>query len=64
MHPRKSELLETVGKTGLLSGIASEKNIWFWKDEQGKPILKDTYIYSIYKGNLSYQHTLFQPGST
>lgn len=22
------------------------KNVWFWKDEQGQPIWKDTYIYA------------------
>ena len=26
-----------------------EKNVFFWKDEQGQPIWKDTYIYSLEK---------------
>lgn len=28
------------------------QNVWFWKDEQGNPIWKDTYIY----GKLAKEH--------
>lgn len=42
-------LLEALGfrREGYL-----QKNIWFWKDEQGNPIWKDTYLY----GKLAQEH--------
>ncbi len=38
------KLLERLGFTREAHLI---KNTWFWKDELGEPILKDTYIYSL-----------------
>lgn len=38
------KLLERLGFTQEAHLI---KNTWFWKDELGEPILKDTYMYSL-----------------
>ena len=38
------KLLERLGFTREAHLI---KNTWFWRDEQGGPILKDTYVYSL-----------------
>jgi len=29
--------------------IVLEQNMYFWKDEDGNPIWKDTYVYSLLK---------------
>ena len=26
------------------------QNVWFWKDENGKPVWKDTYVYAMLNG--------------
>ena len=42
-NPGSWKLLERLGfrREGHL-----RKNVWFWKDEEGQPIWKDTYIYA------------------
>ena len=43
-NQRSWKLLERLGFTREAHLI---KNTWFWRDEQGEPILKDTYVYSL-----------------
>ena len=43
-NQRSWKLLERLGFTREAHLI---KNTWFWRDEQGGPILKDTYVYSL-----------------
>ena len=38
------KLLERLGFTREAHLV---KNTWFWRDERGEPILKDTYVYSL-----------------
>ncbi|MDE7292182.1 MAG: GNAT family N-acetyltransferase [Treponemataceae bacterium] len=42
-NKRSWKLLETLG---FLREAYFRKNVYFWKDENGKPIWKDTYVYS------------------
>ena len=44
------KLLETLG---FQREAHLRKNVYFWKDETGKPIWKDTYVYA--KLNDNYQ---------
>ena len=39
----------------LLEKLGFQKNIFFWKDEKGMPIWKDTYVYAKLKEG---QHSL------
>ena len=35
-------------KAGMVREACFHKNIYFHKDENGKPILKDTYLYAVW----------------
>lgn len=43
-NPRSWKLLETLG---FQREAHLRKNVYFWKDENGKPIWKDTYVYAM-----------------
>ena len=44
--PRNKRSLKLLEVLGFLCEAHLRKNIYFWKDENGKPIWKDTYIYA------------------
>lgn len=44
LNPNSWHLLESLG---FEREAHLKQNVWFWKDENGKPIWKDTYIYAM-----------------
>ena len=49
--PRNTPSWKLLKKVGLNRETHFKQNIWFHKDERGKPIWKDTYVYAITKGD-------------
>ena len=45
--PRNTPSWKLLEKVGLKREAHFKQNIWFYKDESGKPIWKDTYVYAI-----------------
>ena len=45
-NPNSLRLLESLG---FVRDAHFLKNVYFWKDEQGEPIWKDTFVYSLLK---------------
>lgn len=44
LNPSSWHLLEALG---FIKEAHFKQNVYFWKDENGKPIWKDTYVYSL-----------------
>jgi len=45
--PKNIASWKLLEKLGFNKEAHYEKNVYFWKDEQGHPIWKDTYVYSL-----------------
>ena len=49
--PRNIPSWKLLEKVGLKREAHFKQNIWFHKDESGKPIWKDTYVYAVTEGD-------------
>lgn len=47
--PENQSSWKLLERLGLTRTAHLEQNVFFWKDDQGQPIWKDTYIYSLEK---------------